>query len=567
MENPESPETAVSNWPGERRPTQEEVQQASELPDRSFMTQFKKALLNHEDSKGYRELLDRHPMWPHYGDGLEQQSTTKRTFTYPMSLLADFPELPPSNDLKQLRSVFSTAYGSQIHVKELAIAGSADAALPPYLLIAFACIGSTLYHTMPASDGRRSGPDLGSRQLARDLFYAGYQLSTFMVEVDNRLSRTLETVLGIALLTTYGILAADHYACRLAESMFTYGLTMARGLRVFDVGSRARYGADLGANGTTSSVPGPYTSRFKRATPFMRLLISSRSVAYYLFLIDTVRAINRGTTTFVSPTELSIALNSTSTDFRDLYGRLFFPLSIPNTAVAKDEDAMLLLTALLSDLLLAHRLTLAAGPPRITTPPDLQHQAQLLPPCNPFVPFSPLMERKRLQGKLSDALTNWHELYSREAIPETMAFYYYCRLLLVCPQLLELPQLAHHMPVPARPPNIYMHYRQWIAVPAEAHRLAWKILDHSTTPLGTSHASVTAIWLPPMVFQAGLAVWQYMTATSSKEVTSFRMLEPFVRELEKMPWPCCVEMVATFKGLPALQVDDLHLPGARYTDV
>lgn len=185
-------QSAPSNWPGERNPTQQDVPQASELPDQAFLTKFKNALLALEGPKEYQERRVNPSQRSHHG----QQSINNRPFTYPLSVLADFPPLPSSSDLADLRAVYATTWCAHAYFNREPIPEVNAASLPPYLSIAYACIGSILYSIFPSRD-HNARSDLRSSGLARDLFLAGYKLSTFMVEVDNRQSRTSETILAV----------------------------------------------------------------------------------------------------------------------------------------------------------------------------------------------------------------------------------------------------------------------------------------------------------------------------------------------------------------------------------
>ena len=52
---------ADSTWPGDRVPSQAEVAQANEVPDRRFLRQFKDVLLHSEDARRCIPLVQSRP--------------------------------------------------------------------------------------------------------------------------------------------------------------------------------------------------------------------------------------------------------------------------------------------------------------------------------------------------------------------------------------------------------------------------------------------------------------------------------------------------------------------------
>lgn len=277
-------------------------------------------------------------------------------------------------------------------------------------------------------------------------------------------------------------------------------------------------------------------------------LISPRLPAASLLLIDTVRAIHHGTETLLSPAEFSITMpSSSSLRFRDLYADLFLPTVAANSGTLNSEDGLLLLTALLSDYLLVRRLMSAVIHPQIRSLADLD---QRRPTLSPFVPLSPVMERKRLQDQLGDALLRWHARFSRVASSETVALYHYCQMIFLRPEVLYLPKVAKYPPAMDGPPEHYEHTWRPSVMTDEVHRFAWQVLEHSNA----RSSEVVAVWLAPIVFHAALAVWRCFGSTSEQRLKTLLILDPLVKELEQMPWPCCEGMVATLRNLPAIAV-------------
>lgn len=98
-----------------------------------------------------------------------------------------------------------------------------------------------------------------------------------------------------------------------------------------------------------------------------------------------------------------------------------FPLSL------SQEDAVLLLMAILSDLLY---IRLSIGQQAHLTIPAQKRARNL---SNPSVPLSPHTETYRMQNIISSALDRWYSKFNTLSSPGMMAFYYYCRLYLSYP--------------------------------------------------------------------------------------------------------------------------------------
>ncbi|KIV94442.1 hypothetical protein PV10_02209 [Exophiala mesophila] len=207
------------------------------------------------------------------------------------------------------------------------------------------------------------------------------------------------------------------------------------------------------------------------------------------------------------------------------------------------DDALVLLMAVVSDLLYLRRsigqvVQMAAS----TNKPA--------PRENPHFPLSAHAELERMEFVLSHALDRWHLQFHTSAAPEIMAFYHYCRMYRSCDRLLDLPALAGHGEMNTPPAT-----KVDLSVSGETIRQAWLVLDgasmrshqHSRDPL-------CPIWLPIVVFHAGLVVWAEHGFGREQNSTAYRgakILLPFKIELERMPWPCCREMVATLSRLAA----------------
>jgi hypothetical protein len=190
---------------------------------------------------------------------------------------------------------------------------------------------------------------------------------------------------------------------------------------------------------------------------------------------------------------------SSSLEFQDVY-RTFLDDKTPQiflaAALASQDDALLLLMAILSDLLylrcsLGQVVRLATAKIRQT------------PRHNPFVPLSPHTELDRMESVLSLALDRWYETFHTRVPLEIMAFYHYCSMYLSCGQLLDFPQMAGYRPLKSEPNS-----KIDISVSGKAVRQAWLVLDNAAArPKPPSTDTLCPVWLPVMIFHAGLLVW------------------------------------------------------------
>lgn len=268
---------------------------------------------------------------------------------------------------------------------------------------------------------------------------------------------------------------------------------------------------------------------------------------WLLWLVDKIYAlhVDLRMDTF-SSTELWTEMPSSAPEFQSVYNILISrkgdaEATLPTEMNAAD-DAVLLLTAILSDLLFIQR---SLG--RIINLAN--DSAVIRDPDKPHPPLSPRSELRRMHNTLSTALQRWGERFATQAPSEVLAFFHYCRLHLLYPRLLELPRIAGYGPLSKA--QISQHNPP--AVPASATSTAWLILDKATART-RSDATLCPIWLPIAVFHAGLVVWagRHLSGGSGSNEGvqgSAMMLVPFRIELETMNWPCCRDMAATLDRL------------------
>lgn len=247
--------------------------------------------------------------------------------------------------------------------------------------------------------------------------------------------------------------------------------------------------------------------------------------------------------------ELRTPMPTSLFDFQDVYRVLLsgdkpaHPLTPGHEGGFKSEDCLLLLMALMSDL-----LYLRQSFERVSHPMSSFDRGEIR--YNPFIPFTPHMERDHMEARLSLALDTWHRWFKADASSEVLALYHYSRMYLSFDRVLTLPSLSGY-----GGQDSAANLPDEISITDEAVREAWRVLDSATARIEPTWATrLCPIWLPIVVFHAALVVWAHHvlhTDASHRhaENESVRVLQAFKVELDVMPWPCCTEMAATLGRL------------------
>jgi len=209
-----------------------------------------------------------------------------------------------------------------------------------------------------------------------------------------------------------------------------------------------------------------------------------------------------------------------------------------------DEDALLLLVALWSDVVHVYRLSCGGKGTEDSRQPDSQSELLVPRHSDPFAPLSPAFERKRLQDKLLAALVNWDMIFAATVAGDVLTLYHYCRMIATCPEVLSLPSLVGYSPARNAPrPTSRDVASQFPVIGDEVRDLAMLVLAHATVKSGDPAIRVQ-IWLPVVVFQAALAVWAHSTQSTVCQERRPRILASFIRTLNALPWPCCKQMAS-----------------------
>jgi hypothetical protein len=171
-------------------------------------------------------------------------------------------------------------------------------------------------------------------------------------------------------------------------------------------------------------------------------------LVWSIWLIGIVQALHFDlSTNLFTSRELWTSMPSSSSEFQEVYSVLLDDRTPQDRVPARSfsqEDALLLLMALLSDLLFLRR---SLGQVVRSTENITKRSIR----SNPFSPFSPHMELDHIEALLSLALDKWHGRFRAHASPEILALYHYTKMYLCFDGLLSLPPMAGYRGV--RSPN------------------------------------------------------------------------------------------------------------------
>ncbi|KIW98743.1 uncharacterized protein Z519_00406 [Cladophialophora bantiana CBS 173.52] len=490
-------------WPGERRhPTRWDVHDAIDSPAATFLERFRIALL-HSEGAAEDVLLD-----PESVINASEPVVADMTsaYAYPVVMLSDIPTLPPEETLARLEASFFDSFEQHVFLNSVRILNWCSGRQPLYFQVALACLGS-ITSTSSISDIVASGTSRA--ELSAGLFIAGVNIWIVMLEVDNRESRLCEAVITAALLCTYGTLSADSKHRENVSGILCNLATMSRRTHLIDGYSPVYASTQLPekAFGIKSSLVG------------------------YLILVDTMHAVHCQSMPNFSTSELYIRMPTSNHHFRAVYNSMIHGYALPADAKSC-EDALLLLVALLSDIIyMQHCHCSAPG----------YHEGEVtgVPLRNPFIPLSVQGERCRLTADMSAALSRWERHFKHQIGKDILALYYFAHLRLTCLGLGDLNYAAMS--------GCNSSSFKSIEIPDKALDLAWLILEQCHR---LREDQRLAIWLPIVLFQSALVVWQKLKSpTPHRKYGTLRVLNAFSNEISKLPWSCCGEMTETLDKL------------------
>ena len=270
----------------------------------------------------------------------------------------------------------------------------------------------------------------------------------------------------------------------------------------------------------------------------------------HLFVLDVIRAVHCNASLQFSRSELFIKMPASNHNFHDVYNTLILGEHAPPANMTAAEDAVLLLSALLSDIITIHRVFSSFDLHPVELP-DLQQSSstESLPLLSPFVPFSPLAENQRMLSQLSKGLDLWSERFRDVVSEDVLALFYFCKLCLHFPQVLLLPSISRYKPaIEANNPRS-LPVKRTIPVPEDAMRCVWLIVDNVNVEMLPDRAACP-LWLPVITYLTALVVWANLRSSSTQSsYGTLKVLGMFKVELQQMPWPCCIEMISNLDEL------------------
>ncbi|MCJ1472613.1 hypothetical protein MMC13_001262 [Lambiella insularis] len=518
---------ASENWPGERDPTRLEVEKAHEVPESTFLDDFKQALVARDIAKDYQRAFPQELVVTPY------QNTDDRQIAYPLVLLSDFPQLPDEEVLGALQALFPAISETLMFLRLMPMPNASGELIPPYLQLSMACLASCLPMASACSPIDLELSSLGQGNASMRLFFAATKMWGVMLEVDNREARKVEAVLASTLLVTYGVLSADKTVWSETSSLLGFTGAIARRIHLHDFGAQS------------DALTAPPVRSIGVRSPTRSLLMS------YLFFVDVIHAVHFNTTAQFSSSELFIAMPASHHDFHDIYSALVLGEHPLPLVMTDQEDAVLILAAIISDIMTIHRAferIHLQSPNDSALWPSVDKNTHWL--TGSFVPFSASNEYQRMLSQISNILNRWSERFKERMHQDVMALFYFCRMYSSCPHLLRLPRISGYEP--AADPSAYLSRPegQDDTVSEGAIRYAWLVLENINVT-GDGPRVACPIWLPVVTFLAALVVWRSLKSSSLVKpgFGTLKVLGVFRAELEQMPWSCCTQMVKTLVKL------------------
>jgi hypothetical protein len=171
---------------------------------------------------------------------------------------------------------------------------------------------------------------------------------------------------------------------------------------------------------------------------------------------------------------------------------------------------------------------------------------------NPYMPFSPANENRRVNQQLHKALDLWSESYLSRVSKDIAALFYFCKMYLNLPSLRLLPIIAGYTPGFSKDQATNSYVMRVVDTElsdgSEALKNAWIVLENIEIS-----QDITPVWFPLILFYASLVVWRMISLQPGLgSHGSIRVLNLFKRELEKMKWPCCGTMANVLESLLTL---------------
>lgn len=273
-----------------------------------------------------------------------------------------------------------------------------------------------------------------------------------------------------------------------------------------------------------------------------------------MLLISVLTALHLDMPCYLTSNEVGFQMGPAPVHFQEMYANLLDDDSILAPAPGSREDAVLFLTTILSDSTCVRRYMGGLSDHVARQLQKLgQGHLETSPIYNPYPVFSPPSEYRRVSEQLSGALDRWKERFGSVVGRDELTLYYFCRLYLSCPHLSLLPKLAGYSPaIQTAGVQKELNPLEKTSISDESVQFAWAVLDHAD---GRSDADqvLCPIWFPLSVFFAALVVWArtwlHEETLPYDKPSGLKQLMAFKLELDRMPWPCCLEMSSTLDRL------------------
>ena len=268
-------------------------------------------------------------------------------------------------------------------------------------------------------------------------------------------------------------------------------------------------------------------------------------------LIDLLRSVHYGLPPTLARSELLSLPTQLNNDYNAIYSSIVSKSRSPPPGLGQDA-ALLALVAVLGDIHTYSTVFHLLG----TLEQDDCHEDPTSKPKdgnvhfrNPYLPFSPENENRKVKRRLQKALDIWSQNYLARVSQDMATLFYFCKMYLALPSLPLLPAIAGYSPRSSNDSTRAVHQAEIVDFGiydgVDAQKNAWRILEN----VGQSE-ELTPVWIPIVLFYASLVVWRLECRSGTRGMNgSLRVLRLFKSELENMKWPCCQVMADLLKSL------------------
>ena len=164
----------------------------------------------------------------------------------------------------------------------------------------------------------------------------------------------------------------------------------------------------------------------------------------FIFLVDIISAIVFGRAPNLYAREMFLDMPTAGYSFQKAYHSLMTGSAPLPAGVQTREDALFLLTAILSDIIYIHRFYdipkfSLPDPSSSARPAKWTHTRSRIP----FITLSGPAELTRLGTVMRSALDRWYRHFNQAAKRDVLSLFFFCKLCLICPCIYLLPDLVN----------------------------------------------------------------------------------------------------------------------------